>query len=117
MYTEGTAILWSRRVTIALLMLQNQWVRWPDQEERQQIKTRIGQSSSFGQCLGYADGSLLPLDIKPSYHSHSDWFSRKARYSLNALLVCDDENRITYMSLGWGGSAHDSRVYRNSSVC
>lgn len=97
-------------------MQQERWVEWPNERERTRIKTAIGQTSAFGGCLGYCDGALLPMDIKPSYIGHSDWFSRKSRYSINSLFVCDDQNRITYMNIGFGGAAHDARVFRNSAV-
>jgi hypothetical protein len=85
--------------------------------ERNKIKTRIGRQSAFGGCTGFVDGTHLPLDIVPSYEGYSDFFNRKKRYSLNMMLGCDDEHRINYYSLGWGGAVHDARVFRNSTVC
>lgn len=101
---------------VALLGVQNRWVVWPDQERREQIKTRIGRVSAFAHCVGFVDGSQLPLDIRPMYQGHSDFYNRKQDYALNCVFVCDDENRVTSMALGWGGSAHDARVYRNTPV-
>ena len=114
--TEGTGVLWTRRIIVALLSIQDQWVVWPDHDRRLEIKTRVGRASAFPQCIGFIDGSHLPLDIKPVYEGNADFFNRKGRYSLNCLFVCDDEHRINYMCLGWGGSAHDSRVFRNTPV-
>lgn len=114
---EGTVVLWTHRVIIAVLAQQQRWIKWPSVEEREVIKTRIGQRSAFGQCVGFADGSLLPLDTKPARHDYYDYWSRKYSYGLNALFVCDDENRVTYMKLGWGGSTHDVSVFRDTTVC
>jgi hypothetical protein len=63
--------------------------------------------------VGFVDGSLLPMDIKPFCVGASDWYSYKKIYGINCMFVCDDESRVTYMSVGWGGAAHDARVYRN----
>lgn len=105
-----------RRVVVALLGLQHRWVQWPDRARRKMIKTRIGQESAFPQCVGYVDGSHSPLDIKPAYKGNADFYNHKGRYALNVLFVTDDENKINFFSIGWGGSAHDARVFRNTPV-
>jgi hypothetical protein len=101
---------------ISLLEQQARWIQSPSREKRQVIKTRVGQRRAFGQCVGFADGSLIPIEMKPARHNYYDYWSRKHGYSLNVLCVCDDENRITYMKLGWGGSTHDVSVFRDTTV-
>jgi DDE superfamily endonuclease len=43
-----------------------------------------------------------------------DFYSRKGRYGLAGLIVCDDRKRIRYVYSGWAGCAHDTRVFKNS---
>jgi DDE superfamily endonuclease len=33
------------------------------------------------------------------------------------LVVCDDQSRILYYHIGWPGSVHDNRVWRNCKLC
>jgi hypothetical protein len=115
-YVEGTVMNWTRRVILALLSLQASVIKWPANEERNRIKTRIGRASAFGHGVGIADGSLLPLARKPAFQDEYVYFSRKHGYSVNTLFVCDDTCRITFMSVGWGGSTQDSRVYKSTDV-
>jgi hypothetical protein len=112
--TEGTVLNWTRRVVFALVDIADRHIKWPNADERDQIKTRIGQSSSFGHAVGCVDGSLLPLAFKPAVPTHWDYFNRKHAYSLNAMFVCDDQHRVTFIGLGWGGATHDTRVYKNT---
>ena len=37
-------------------------------------------------------------------------------YSLNVMIVCDDQKRVIYYNAGWPGSTHDNRVFRNSKL-
>ena len=67
----------------------------------------------FPNCVGIADGTLLPLAFRPALHGEN-YLDRKRRYSLTMLVVCDDQCRILYIHLGWPGSVHDNRVWRNS---
>jgi hypothetical protein len=105
---------WTRRVIVALISLQNRYIRWPNDDERNQIKTRIGRRTAFGHCIGFLDGSHIRLAFKPCVNPHWDYYNRRSRYTINCLVVCDDKNRITFCSLGWGGSTHDKRVYTNT---
>jgi hypothetical protein len=109
-------MVWTGRVMVALLSIQARWIRWSTPEERDAIKTRVGQRSPFRHCVGFVDGLLMPMEFKPAREDHYDYWSRKYRYGINSLVVCDDEKRITFLKLGWGGSTHDTSVYRDTSV-
>ncbi|KAJ9091166.1 hypothetical protein QFC21_007311 [Naganishia friedmannii] len=106
--------MWTRRVILALNALQQEYIHWPSNEEKQQIKTRFGRNSVFGHCIGIADGSLFPLALKPALRDDYVFFSRKHNYSITTLFTCDDTRRISFMSIGWGGSTYDSRVYKGT---
>ncbi|KAF4136380.1 DDE superfamily endonuclease, partial [Phytophthora infestans] len=45
-----------------------------------------------------------------------DYYSRKGSYAINSLVICDDLRRIRYENVGWPGSSHDNRVWRNCWV-
>jgi hypothetical protein len=98
----------------ALKEIKNEVVYWPDQEEREEMKTRLA-STGFRHCVGIIDGTLIVLDFRPEKY-YECYYSRKSCYALNLMVVCDDNRRITYYYAGWPGSTHDNRVWRNSKL-
>jgi hypothetical protein len=64
---EGMAMVWTRRVTAALLAVQEDWVRRPP-AEREQIKTRFGTVSAFPHCVGFV--KRLSLTDGPQARLH-----------------------------------------------
>ena len=99
----------------ALLSLEDQTYFWPDAHDRRRIAARIKEAYLFPNCVGIIDGTLLPLAFKPSLHGEN-YSDRKKNYSLTMLVVCDDNSRILYYHLGWPGSVHDNRVWRNCKL-
>ena len=99
-------------VVEALKMMEPEVVYWPSDEERQEMKTRLS-PTGFRHCVGFADGTLIPLTTKPKIF-HECYYCRKHFYALNVLVVCDDNSRIIYHYGGWPGSTHDNRVFKNS---
>jgi len=95
--------------------LESQVICWPDKKERQEIKGRIRRESGFPCCLGFVDGTLFVLENKPLL-SGVDYFSRKGRYGISGMIVCDDHKRIRHIYTGWPGCTHDARVFNNSAL-
>ena len=89
-------------------------VSWPDEEERTVIAGRIKRDFKLPNCVGIADGTLIPLAFKPETDDAADYFSRKRTYALTMLVVNDDQRRIRYINVGWPGCTHDDRVFKNS---
>ena len=69
----------------------------------------------FRKCIGIIDGTLFPFTFKPGL-TGEDYFCRKSIYALHSLITCDDVGRIRDIVLGWPGSVHDNRVWRNSRL-
>ena len=69
----------------------------------------------FPHCVGLIDGTLLPLATKPQLHGEN-YLSRKRFYAIVMLVVCDDQSRMIHCHIGWPGSVHDNRVWRNSKL-
>jgi hypothetical protein len=53
-----------RRVIEALLSLSKDVIYWPDEKERNDMKSRLS-STGFRHCVGIIDGTLIVLDNKP----------------------------------------------------
>lgn len=96
----------------ALLSLEAATYIWPDADERKSICARIKEKFLFPNCVGFIDGTLLPLASRPLLHGEN-YLSRKRFYAIVMLIVCDDNSRILYYQIGWPGSVHDNRVWRN----
>ena len=94
---------------MALLSFEKSVVNWPKLEERKAIALHIDEKTGFKNCIGFIDGTLIPLESKPSKNG-KDCFSRKSFYGLSALVTCDDQRKIRFTHCGHCASAHDSRV-------
>jgi DDE superfamily endonuclease len=66
--------------------------------------------------IGMIDGTLFPLFFAPQTEDAPDYSGRKYGYSLNALIVCDDQHLIHYYLAGWPGSAHDEQVFQKTRL-
>lgn len=99
----------------ALLTLESRTHSWPTKQERKAISSRIKDEHFFPNCVGLIDGTLLPLAFRPLLHGEN-YMSRKKVYAIVMLIVCDDQNRILYYHVGWPGSVHDNRVWRNCKL-
>lgn len=114
-FVEGSIQNWTNRVIYAILTLEKKYIRWPSQEERGELKRRIGERSFFRDCIGFVDGTLIPLATAPRENPEKYW-TRKFFYAFNVMLVCDIDRRVIYYELGFSGSAHDQRVFRSTKV-
>jgi DDE superfamily endonuclease len=99
----------------ALLTLEDRTYYWPNSEERKQLSNRIRDTYLFPNCVGFIDGTLLPLATRPLLHGEN-YLSRKRFYAIVMLVVCDDNGRILYYHVGWPGSVHDNRVWRTCNL-
>jgi hypothetical protein len=61
------------------------------------------------------DGTLIVFENRPALNGE-DFYSRKSRYGMNTMIVCDDRKKIRYIYLGWPGCTHDARVFNNSTL-
>lgn len=105
----------TRRFIIAVLSLERECLFWPEEDERKEFSARIKEQTGFPDCLGFVDGTLIPVSTKPGWHGE-DFYSRKSNYAVNAMIVCDDQKLIRHCYVGWPGSTHDNRVYDNSAL-
>ena len=74
---------------------------------------------SYGKirgCIGAVDGLLLPIESPQNEGGEGPrkYFTRKGFYAWNVQAVCDAHARITYFSMDYAGSTHDSLAF---SMC
>lgn len=109
----GTINKITQRIFECILPLQNNFISWPSNEERNQIV--LNTIEELPHCIGYLDGSEIPLNEKPLLDSTS-YYSRSKIYSLKLQAICDHNLRIRHILVGYPGSVHDARIFNNCSI-
>ena len=85
--------------TVELLQgLATEYIAWPSAESRRRQREEKG-GTIFEDCVGYLDGSEIPLKMKPEKDSET-FFSRKKIYDLNLQAICDYGGKFTYATIG-----------------
>lgn len=104
------------RVTNALVTLRPRLIRFPDDEEgKNQIKAGFYGLAQFPNVIGAIDGTHIPIQSRGGPQAEV-FRNRKGYFSLNVQVICDSQNRILDIVSRWPGSAHDSHMFRNSSI-
>lgn len=112
-YSTGTIVNCRRRIYDALNDLKDEYITWPDAEERQRLCEFVRAQHGYKSCFFLVDGTTHPLAFVPGYQRTS-WYDRKKRYSMQALVTCDPHLRVIHLVVGWPGSTHDARVLRSA---
>lgn len=91
------------------------YITWPNTNQRKILKSKIERKYKFPSCIGFIDGSLIPLAFQPVW-SHQEFHTRKESYAVSCMIVCDHNKRIRMLHSGYAGSAHDMRVLNGSEL-
>lgn len=75
--SPGSVVECTNRVITALVSLAPDWIRWPDEQEREN-HGRLMRREGFPGCVGFIDGTTFPLFQKPAQEGCS-YFDRKKR--------------------------------------
>ena len=101
----------------AILSLKEEAITWPSAtHEWNETSKQVKKKSGFPNCVGIIDGTLLPLQYQPTVNEE-DYKGRKLSYSVNAMIICDDNALIQDYVVGWLGSTHSNRVWSNMDLC
>ena len=73
--SEGAVEIYTRRILVAILALEPQYVTWPSELERAKMKKRIKYKHGFPNCISLIDGPTIVLYAKPAADGHS-YFTR-----------------------------------------
>ncbi|OXA45193.1 putative nuclease HARBI1 [Folsomia candida] len=101
----GTILKVVTRVLKAILELEKDWIRWPDETERLEIARNM--VDQLPNCIGYIYGSHINLEEAPLDDPES-YFTRKQRYAIQLQAVCDNNKMIRSIFFGYPGSVHDA---------
>jgi hypothetical protein len=84
--SKGSIHLYKDIVVQAILdCMFEDFVKWPDEKEKGVIAERTRTDFGLPNCIGVADGTLLPLAFRPSTDDYADYKGRKMLYTLTML--------------------------------
>lgn len=92
-FSEGAVVKFTDRVTEALLSIQKEIIKWPDEAE--QIRARIRSKYGINGGVGIIDGTPVIFSQRPDVDGET-YFSRKGVYCINLQLVCDDRGKVRF---------------------
>jgi hypothetical protein len=111
--SEGTVYLYCKRVMLAILSLKNSLVVWPTEESRKIIHSGFKNIGGFENVIGAIDGTHIILANAPLKQPEIYW-NRKKKYSIQCQGIVNHHGVFIDYEIGWPGSVHDAKVYRNS---
>lgn len=103
-----------RRMIYFLSGISATVIKWPSDVEKVNIESHF-REKGFPGVIGAIDGSHIKID-KPKVDPDS-YLNRKHFHSIQMQAVCDHDLMIRDIFIGYPGSVHDSRVFRNSPLC
>lgn len=105
-----------KEVTLAIYRhLSRQYIKFPTTfRERQQLKLDFMNKFGFPGTIGAIDCTHVAI-LKPTDEEHN-FINRKGYHSLNVQMICDPDLKILNINANFGGSTHDSFIWRNSDV-
>ncbi|XP_050513236.1 putative nuclease HARBI1 isoform X2 [Diabrotica virgifera virgifera] len=101
------------RLTMFLSNLSPEIIKWPTAAEKHVSQQHFA-NKGFPNVIGAIDGCHIKID-RPDNDPDS-YINRKGFYSVQMQAVCDHKKKIIDLFLGYPGSVHDSRVFRNSPL-
>lgn len=107
---NGSVTLYVRRVMEALLALENEMIKWPNEIAQLESSAAFEESYGLQGCVGIVDGTHVHMMQRPAVDGECYW-TRKCRYSLNATIVCDHLKRIIYYQIGYPGTVFDNTCF------
>jgi hypothetical protein len=109
----------THRVAAALAAAAPRFIKLPKTDEEIEFLARMS-AAQLRDCVGAphlvlsVDGSHIGVPMGDHNVGHMDWKNRKGQYSMILQGVVDYSSRFRSVQIGWPGSVHDARVFRNS---
>lgn len=113
-YSESCVYKCVEKVIRSICDVAQTYIHFPTQEEAIVVEEGFRSVSGFPGVIGAIDG--CHIEIKAPDNLQADYIDRSGTHSINLLAVCDHNKKLTYTFAGYPGSAHDSRVYRDSAL-
>lgn len=93
---------------------RSDFIKWPTEEERNDIALRFYSLCGIPNVVGALDGThikiMAPTESKDSY------VNRKSYHSINMGAIADIDLKFIWVSANFPGRADDSKVFRSSAL-
>jgi len=99
-----------------LLNLANEYLHWSETEfwHIKQKFTTLKTGHSFPNVIGAVDSAHIP--IPAPMEDPTSYYNRKEFHSMILQGIADAKCKFIDVFVGWPGSSHDARVWRESPV-
>ncbi|XP_043222665.1 putative nuclease HARBI1 [Amphibalanus amphitrite] len=112
-----TALKYIAEVTSLLADMHADVIRMPETaQEQENVSAAFETLHGLPCAVGALDGCHIPMNKPVNTEDSEAFVNRKGFYSINLLAVCDAKRLFRDICVGWPGSVHDSRIFRNSSL-
>ncbi|XP_055915446.1 uncharacterized protein LOC129950860 [Eupeodes corollae] len=112
--SQSTAWHIIQRVTMWLISIGHEYVKWPSRDEIAQNIALMEEKTKMPGILGCIDGSHIK--IKAPVLNKENYFNRKHYYSILLQGVVNAKKKFINVFCGEPGSLHDSRLLRRSDL-
>lgn len=103
-------------VATALNNIAHKHIKFPKREEFPALKVKFMEKYQFPGVIGLIDGTHVKISA-PKYEVEHVYYCRKGGHSKNVMIICDADYIILAANAQFGGTAHDSYVWRRSRAC
>ncbi|XP_039310273.1 putative nuclease HARBI1 [Solenopsis invicta] len=112
--SKSTLFACFERVISALNSVSSQVICWPMQEELETIKEKFKAMAGIDGVVAAIDGTYVP--IKAPLKNPDVYITRKCQYAITLQAMCDCDMKFVDCFVGYPGSVHDARIFRNSDI-
>ncbi|KAK3917591.1 Protein ANTAGONIST OF LIKE HETEROCHROMATIN PROTEIN 1, partial [Frankliniella fusca] len=102
-------------VVEALREVAKDYIKWPSEEERRDIKESFRRATGFPGAIGCID--CTHIYITAPVQDAAQYVNRHDTYSMNVQAVVDNQLLVRHLHVGEVGSMNDKRVFRRSPLC
>lgn len=102
-------------VAIALNRIAHRYVKFPNRADFAATKTKFFAEHGFPGVIGLIDGTHVKISA-PKKETEHVYYCRKGGHSKNVQIICDADYLILNANARFGGTAHDSYIWKSSKV-
>lgn len=124
MMSQSTVSLIVARVSKYIALLMTTYIKFPESMALRRTKEafeKLGRNHHTGRCglhniVGAIDCTHIKINRPRGIEYSEIYRNRKGYFSLNVQAIVGPDMIFYDLVVRWPGSAHDSRIFRNSRV-
>lgn len=104
-----------KTISFQLSLLLPQYIKLPNADNIENFKRKFYNIAQFPGVVGCIDCTHIPIQ-NPHKDGGEIYRNRKGIFSINVQVIGGPDGEILDIVTRWPGSAHDSRIFENSSA-